>query len=147
MVNTMKRDWLLLIASSLVLCTVFGCAGRTIQNDARLTESEDGKAGRSLDSIESVIESRMDALRLLYQREHPNDPNLKGEAIIEFEVSPSGKVTQNAFVSSTLGSDDLKQAVLENIVTWVFPPIPDENGSVRIRLRIRSSVFAFSDAP
>ena len=115
-----------------VLMAAVGCAQKGKTRGEFSSEINEGKKGRSTRSIRKIVASHLFDLRILYNRELRNDRTLKGKAIVKFEIAPSGKVTKAVLISSTLGSDTLDQAIIENISTWEFPPIPEEDGFVTV---------------
>lgn len=95
-------------------------------------EFEEGKTGRAAYEIRKVVASYLGGLRYLYNKELRKDPSLKGKATVQFEISPSGHITQTILVFSSLGSPSLESAILSNIRKWRFPRIPEERGHVKV---------------
>ncbi len=91
-----------------------------------------GKGGRAASEIRKIVASYLGGLRYLYNKALRHQPTLKGKITVQFEISPSGVVTDAVLVSSSIGYSPLEQAVLDNIRRWKFPALPDGNGSVKV---------------
>jgi len=97
-----------------------------------LEEFEEGKGGRSHQDIRKIVASYLGGLRYLYNKELRTAPDLKGKMTVRFEISPGGQVTWTTLVASSLGSQSLERAILNNIQKWKFPRIPETNGNVKV---------------
>ena len=93
---------------------------------------EGGKGGRAPNEIRKIVASYLGGLRYLYTKALRKDPAIKGKITVQFEITPSGSVTRTLLVASTIGSNPLEQAILDNIHRWKFPSIPEENGAVKV---------------
>ncbi len=74
---------------------------------------------------ESVISERIGAqiadLRLLYQQEIQNKPELMGSLVLQLTISPAGGVTKVEVYAARVKDEDFKKAVVSESYKWRFP--------------------------
>jgi hypothetical protein len=80
--------------------------------------------------IAARIESQLQGIRELYRQEVANNPTLAGEMILQFNVAPSGEISQVRELSSRLNDSDFKRAILAEVSRWSFADIVDDNLTV-----------------
>lgn len=105
-----------------------------LSGPARVQGAARGTAQRDPDVITRVINSHSGAIEYCYNQELKINPNLKGEVIVEFTISPDGHVTRARIVSSTLNNPKVERCIVNNIRRWRdFPKIDTAAGEVTIR--------------
>ena len=80
--------------------------------------------------ISARIESQLLGIRELYRQEVANNPTLAGGMILQFNVAPSGEISQVQELSSRLNDSDFKRAILAEVSRWSFADIVDDNLTV-----------------
>ena len=80
--------------------------------------------------ISARIESQLQGIRELYRQEVANNPTLAGGMILQFNVAPSGEISQVRELSSRLNDSDFKRAILAEVSMWSFADIVDDNLTV-----------------
>jgi Bacterial SH3 domain len=80
--------------------------------------------------ISTRIESQLQGIRELYRQEVANNPTLAGGMILQFNVAPSGEISQVQELSSRLNDSDFKRAILAEVSRWSFADIVDDNLTV-----------------
>ena len=80
--------------------------------------------------ISARIESQLQGIRELYRQEVANNPTLAGGMILQFNVAPSGEISQVQELSSRLNDSDFKRAILAEVSRWSFADIVDDNLTV-----------------
>jgi Bacterial SH3 domain len=80
--------------------------------------------------IAGRIESQLQDVREQYRQEVVKNPTLAGSLTLQFNVAPSGEVSQVRELSSRLNDSDFNKAILAEVATWSFPEIVDENLTV-----------------
>src|SRR6266498_3479404 len=80
--------------------------------------------------ISARIESQLQGIRELYRQEVANNPTLAGGMILQFNVAPSGEISQVRELSSRLNDSDFKRAILAEVSSWSFADIVDDNLTV-----------------
>jgi len=80
--------------------------------------------------ISARIESQLQGIRELYRQEVANNPTLAGGMILQFNVAPSGEISQVQELSSRLNDSDFKRAILAEVSRWSFTDIVDDNLTV-----------------
>ena len=74
-----------------------------------------GKASRSLEEIELVIDRNKGAIYNIYARALRDNPALQGKLVLEITIAPSGEVTQVKVVSSELHDPELEEKVVTRV--------------------------------
>jgi len=49
-------------------------------------------------------------------------PDLQGNVLVEFEISPEGKVTKCTILTSSLGNPQFEKKLVQEILHWTFRP-------------------------
>jgi hypothetical protein len=80
--------------------------------------------------ISARIESQLQGIRELYRQEVANNPTLAGGMTLQFNVAPSGEVSQVRELSSRLDDSDFKRAILAEVSRWSFTDIVDDDLTV-----------------
>lgn len=80
--------------------------------------------------IAGRIESQLQDIREQYRQEVIKNPTLAGSLTLQFNVAPSGEVSQVRELSSRLNDSDFNKAISAEVATWSFPEIVDENLTV-----------------
>ena len=76
------------------------------------------------------LESHLQRVRELYRHETAKNPNLIGSVTLQFNVSPSGEVSQIKELSSRINDVDFKKAVIAEVSKWSFADVVSENLTV-----------------
>lgn len=76
------------------------------------------------------IENQLQGLRELYRQEVARNPTLAGGMTLQFNVAPSGEVSQIREFSSRLFDTDFKRAIFAEVSNWSFAEIVEENLTV-----------------
>ncbi|HEV8721603.1 MAG TPA: AgmX/PglI C-terminal domain-containing protein [Candidatus Binatia bacterium] len=80
--------------------------------------------------ISARIESQLQSIRELYRQEVAENPTLAGGMTLQFNVAPSGEISQVRELSSRLNDSDFKRAILAEVSSWSFADIVDDNLTV-----------------
>lgn len=105
-----------------------------LSGPARVSGRARRTAQRDPDVITRIINAHSGAIEHCYNRELKINPNLKGEVIVEFTISPDGHVTKARILSSTLRNVKVERCIINNIRRWRdFPKIAKSAGFVTIR--------------
>ena len=73
------------------------------------------------------LESHLQRVRELYRQETAKNPNLIGSVMLQFNISPSGEVSQIKELSSRVNDVDFKKAVIAEVSKWSFADVVSEN--------------------
>ena len=76
------------------------------------------------------IEGHLQRLRELYRQESGKNSTLVGRVLLQFEISPSGEVSQVRELSSRINDAEFKTAILAEVGKWSFADIVPENLTV-----------------
>lgn len=76
------------------------------------------------------IENQLQGIRELYRQEVVKNPTLAGSMTLQFNVTPSGEVSQVREMSSRLNDTDFKRTILAEVSKWSFAELVDENLTV-----------------
>jgi hypothetical protein len=76
------------------------------------------------------LESHLQRVRELYRQETAKNPNLIGSVMLQFNISPSGEVSQIKELSSRLNDVDFKNVVIAEVSKWSFADVVSENLTV-----------------
>jgi hypothetical protein len=79
-------------------------------------KDNDGDANK----IAARIEGQLQEIRELYRQEVVKNPALAGGLTLQFNVGPTGEVSQVRELSSRLNDGDFKQAVIAVVSKWSF---------------------------
>ena len=77
--------------------------------------------------IAARIESQLQGIREIYRQESAKSSSLVGAVILQFNITPSGEVTQVKELSSRLNDAEFKRAILAETSKWLFAEIVSEN--------------------
>jgi TonB family protein len=77
--------------------------------------------------IAARIESQLQGIREIYRQESAKNSSLVGAVILQFNITPSGEVTQVKELSSRLNDAEFKRAILAETSKWSFAEIVSEN--------------------
>ena len=87
--------------------------------------AKEGLIGSS--KIAARIENQLSAIRQLYRDEIAKTPALAGGLVLQFNIAPSGEVSQVRELSSRLSDGEFRKAVAAEATKWSFPEIVTEN--------------------
>ena len=76
------------------------------------------------------LESHLQRVRELYRQETTKNPNLIGSVMLQFNISPSGEVSQIKELSSRVNDVEFKNAVVAEVSKWSFADVVSENLTV-----------------
>jgi hypothetical protein len=80
--------------------------------------------------VAARIENQLQDIRELYRQEVSKNPSLAGGMILQFNIAPSGEVSQVRELSSRINDGDFKKAIFAAVFKWSFAEIVDENLTV-----------------
>ncbi|MGH7811404.1 MAG: AgmX/PglI C-terminal domain-containing protein [Candidatus Binatia bacterium] len=80
--------------------------------------------------VAARIESQLRRIRELYLQESGKDPTLVGNVLLQFDVSPTGEVSQVKELASRLKDGAFKKAIVTDVANWSFANLVSENISV-----------------
>jgi hypothetical protein len=83
-----------------------------------------------MSKISARIESQLQGIRELYRQGVAENPTLAGSMTLQFNVAPSGEVSQVRELSSRLNDGDFKRAILAEVSRWSFVDLVDDNLTV-----------------
>ncbi len=93
------------------------------------------------DAIDAAIKAHRDELRFCYEREvNAGHPNLAGKIVAAFVIGGSGRASQLAVASSSIGSPNVERCVLSVLTRIQFP---QPAGGVPVTIKYP---FAFTNA-
>jgi len=73
--------------------------------------------------VYKTVSTYVGGLKYLYNNELRKNPLLKGKVTVKIVISQDGKVVKSEVVSSTLGSPELEEAIINRIYRWRFPEL------------------------
>jgi hypothetical protein len=73
------------------------------------------------------IENHLQGLREIYRQEIGKNPQLVGTVLLQFNISPSGEVSQVKELASRLNDNDFTKAIADEVAKWSFADIVSEN--------------------
>ena len=76
------------------------------------------------------IESQLQRLRDLYRQESAKNPALVGNVLVQFNLAPSGEVSQVKELSSRINDAEFKKTLAAEIAKWSFTDLVPENLTV-----------------
>ncbi|HTY49634.1 MAG TPA: AgmX/PglI C-terminal domain-containing protein [Steroidobacteraceae bacterium] len=74
-----------------------------------------GRASRSIEEMELVIDRNKGAIYNLYARALRDNPALQGKLVLQITIAPSGEVTEVKVLSSELHDPELEQKVVTRV--------------------------------
>jgi hypothetical protein len=80
--------------------------------------------------IAGRIESQLQEVREQYRQEVVKNPTLAGSLTLQFNIGPSGEVSQVRELSSRLNDGDFKKAISAAVSNWSFAEMVDDNLTV-----------------
>jgi hypothetical protein len=80
--------------------------------------------------VAARIESQLRRIRELYLQESSKDPTLVGSVLLQFDVSPTGEVSQVKELAARLKDGAFKKAIVADVANWSFANLVSENISV-----------------
>jgi Bacterial SH3 domain len=80
--------------------------------------------------ISARIESQLQGMRELYRAETSKNPDLAGSVTLQFNITPSGEVSQVKELSSRINGVEFKKAIIAEAAKWSFAELVSENVSV-----------------
>jgi len=96
-----------------------GGSGSAQASDLRIIQGSD----RNYGIISSSVQVKRSRLRTVYNEQLRNSPNLEGNVILEFVVSPEGSVLKCNVLTSSLGNPEFEKALVREILRWRFPRV------------------------
>ena len=72
-----------------------------------------------------IVSTYIGGLKYLYNNTLRKNPSLKGKITVKIVISQDGKVVKSEVVSSTLGSPELEEAIINRIYRWRFSELND----------------------
>lgn len=83
------------------------------------------------ETVRRYIQSKMNQIRWCYQQEVQRNPDLTGQVVYQWIITPTGKVIGVKVASSSLNSPSVEECIMSRIATWVFPS-PKGGGTVKV---------------
>jgi TonB family protein len=84
------------------------------------------------EEIALVITSHNDAIEHCYKQESFVNPNLKGEILVAFTISYSGRVKELRIVRSSLRNKKVETCIISRIRGWRFQPLDLKEGDITV---------------
>lgn len=94
-------------------------------------KSENGE-GRAAPDIMKVLRRRVPELRLIYNKHLEKNPGFEGKIVIEFTITPKGKINNISIVSSNTYFEEFDNEIVKAISRWKFPKIKSGNTFVKL---------------
>lgn len=86
--------------------------------------------GADTSKIAARIENQLQSIRELFRREVVNNPTLAGSMTLQFNIAPSGEVSELRELSSRLNNADFKRSIFAEVSNWSFAELVDETLTV-----------------
>ncbi|NOZ01376.1 MAG: AgmX/PglI C-terminal domain-containing protein [Deltaproteobacteria bacterium] len=83
-------------------------------------------------TVRRYIQSKMNQIRWCYQQEVQRNPNLAGQVVYKWVITPTGKVIGVKVADSSLHSPAVEKCIASRIATWRFPS-PRGGGTVKVK--------------
>lgn len=83
------------------------------------------------DIIRRIVRTHIKEVRYCYDKALRKDSNAAGKVVIDFEISPTGKVTRAEVKSTTLDDKDVGKCIASATKRWKFPK-PKGGGKVSV---------------
>ena len=83
------------------------------------------------DIIRKHIARQKGGIVRCYRKAIQKDPTLQGTVVVRFVIAPTGSVSRQSIVSSTLGSHAVESCMLRRVALWRFPS-PKNAGATRV---------------
>jgi TonB family protein len=80
---------------------------------------------RNYGVISTSVQIKRSQLKTVYNKELRNSPNLEGNVILEFVVSPAGTVLKCNILTSSLENPAFEEALIQEILQWRFPKVKE----------------------
>ncbi|MFQ5588576.1 MAG: TonB family protein, partial [Nitrospiria bacterium] len=80
-------------------------------------------SGRNYGIISSAIEQKRGRLTSVYNNQLLKNPDLQGNLIVEFTISPEGRVIKSQVLTSSFSDPLFEKALIEAIQGWKFPSV------------------------
>jgi hypothetical protein len=77
--------------------------------------------GLATDVVMRVVATHRSALRACYDAKLKRDPKYGGKIVVEWEITPGGRVSKVKTVSSTFPDPDVPSCIERDIAKWTFP--------------------------
>ncbi len=94
-----------------------------------LSKNKDGLSSadrkRNEAEVYRIVSTYIGGLKYLYNNTLRKNPSLKGKITVKIVISQDGKVVKSEVVSSTLGSPELEEAIINRIYRWKFSELDD----------------------
>lgn len=94
-----------------------------------LNKNKDGISSdnrkRNEAEVYRTVSTYIGGLKYLYNNTLRKNPSLKGKITVKIVISQEGKVVKSEVVSSTLGSPELEEAIINRIYRWRFSELDD----------------------
>lgn len=94
-------------------------------------KSENGE-GRAAPDIMKVLCRHVPELRLIYNKHLEKKPGFEGKIVIEFTITPKGKITNISIVSSNTYFEEFDSEIVKAVSRWKFPKIKSGNTMVKL---------------
>ena len=83
-------------------------------------------------TVRRYIQSKMNQIRWCYQQAVQRNPNLAGQVVYRWVITPTGKVIGVKVASTSLNSNEVEKCIASRIATWRFPS-PRGGGTVKVK--------------
>jgi TonB family protein len=83
--------------------------------------------------IKTVVDENVKQLQYIYNKELRRGNALSGKILVEIAIRPSGAIQQADIIQSTMGDKNFEALVISKINIWLFRPVPDSLGILKIR--------------
>lgn len=83
------------------------------------------------EAIEKVINANKAAVRACYETALKGNPKLAGRIVLNWKITPEGKVNATAVKESSLGDDSVGTCIVAEVNKWAFDK-PSAGGVVEV---------------
>jgi len=83
------------------------------------------------ETVRRYIQSKMNQIRWCYQQEVQKNPDLAGQVVFQWIITPTGKVIGVKVASSSLSNAAVEECIASRLATWIFPS-PKGGGTVKV---------------
>ncbi len=103
---------------------------KKVNYNVKLSPVTAGGGGGKLDvaSVNQVFRRRASAVRACYESRMHANSTLGGKIVIQFTISPAGRVTAISVLSNSTGDSQVASCITDKVKSWKFDE--PENGSV-----------------
>jgi hypothetical protein len=91
---------------------------------SELSLEEEGDPNLDSARVHQFIKGQVGYIRSCYERKLKEFPRLKGTMVVQFAITPGGRVREVAFQEDTLNNSEVAGCIRERMTTWRLPVRP-----------------------